>query len=116
MNAHFRKPALPVILLASTVLFAGCATQGKPPPSISLDEPVQAQPLPEAPKPVEVVSVPEPLALPGQLMPLSGTGDAKLAQEPADEKVRVSRANAEARIAPRNAYFELDAQPARMMP
>ena len=100
MNAHFRKPALPVILLASTVLFSGCATQGKPPPSISLDEPVQAQPLPEAPKPVEVVSVPEPLALPGQLMPLSGTGDAKLAQEPADEKVRVSRANAEARIAP----------------
>ena len=100
MNAHFRKPALPVILLASTVLFAGCATQGKPPPSISLDEPVQAQPLPDAPKPVEVVSVPEPLALPGQLMPLSGTGDAKLAQEPADEKVRVSRANAEARIAP----------------
>ncbi len=100
MNAHFRKPALPVILLASTVLFTGCATQGKPPPSISLDEPVQAQPLPEAPKPVEVVSVPEPLALPGQLMPLSGTGDAKLAQEPADEKVRVSRANAEARIAP----------------
>ena len=100
MNAHFRKPALPVILLASTVLFTGCATQGKPPPSISLDEPVQAQPLPEAPKPVEVVSVPEPLALPGQLMPLSGTGDAKLAQEPADEKVRVSRANAEVRIAP----------------
>ena len=96
MNDLFRKSALPVILLA----LAGCATQGKPPPSISLDEPVQAQPLPEAPKPVEVVSVPEPLALPGQLMPLSGTGDAKLAQEPADEKVRVSRANAEARIAP----------------
>ena len=100
MNAHFRKPALPVILLASTVLFTGCATQGKPPPSISLDEPVQAQALAEAPKPMEVVSVPEPLALPGQLMPLPGTGDTKLAQEPADEKVRVSRANAEARIAP----------------
>lgn len=100
MNAHFRKSALPVMLLASTVLFTGCATQGKPPPSISLDEPVQAQALPEAPKPVEVVSVPEPLALPGQLMPLPGTGDAKLVQEPADEKVRVSRANAEARIAP----------------
>ena len=96
MNALFRKSVLPLILLA----LAGCASQGKPPPSISLDEPVQAQPLPEAPKPVEVVSVPEPLALPGQLMPLSGTGDAKLAQEPADEKVRVSRANAEARIAP----------------
>src|SRR3546814_7608822 len=29
MNDLFRKTALPVILLASTVLFAGCATQGK---------------------------------------------------------------------------------------
>lgn len=29
MNAYFRKTALPVILLASTVLFPGCATQGK---------------------------------------------------------------------------------------
>ena len=60
------------MLLASTVLFSGCATQGKPPPTISLDEPVQAQPLPEAPKPVEVVGVPEPLALPGQMKPLPG--------------------------------------------
>ncbi|MCS8126231.1 P-type conjugative transfer protein TrbG, partial [Pseudomonas aeruginosa] len=41
MNDLFRKSALPVILLA----LAGCATQGKPPPTISLDEPVQAQPL-----------------------------------------------------------------------
>ena len=49
MNAHFRKSVLPIMLLA----LAGCATQGKPPPVISLDEPVQAQPLPEAPKPVK---------------------------------------------------------------
>ena len=61
MNAHFRKSVLPIMLLA----LAGCATQGKSPPAISLDEPVQAQPLPEARKPVEVVGVPEPLALPG---------------------------------------------------
>ena len=54
MNDLFRKSALPVILLA----LAGCATQGKPPPTISLDEPVQAQPLPEPPAPVEVVAVP----------------------------------------------------------
>src|SRR3546814_10246018 len=58
MKDLFRKTALPVILLASTVLFAGCAAQGKPPPVISLDEPVQAQPLPEPPAPVEVVAVP----------------------------------------------------------
>ncbi|MBN0742108.1 P-type conjugative transfer protein TrbG, partial [Pseudomonas aeruginosa] len=75
-------------------------TQGKPPPTISLDEPVQAQPLPEPPAPVEVVKVPEPLALPAQLKPLPELDEAPVAPEPADEKVRVSRANAEARIAP----------------
>ena len=100
MNDLFRKSALPAILLASTVLFAGCATQVKPPPVISLDEPVQAQPLPEPPKPVEVVTVPQPLALPSQLKPLPEGEEAKPAPEPADEKVRVSRANAEARVAP----------------
>jgi len=61
MNDLFRKSVLPVMLLASTVLFSGCATQGKPPPTISLDEPVQAQPLPEPPAPVEVVTVPQVL-------------------------------------------------------
>ena len=100
MNDLFRKSALPVILLASALLFSGCATQGKPPPTISLDEPVQAQPLPEPPNPVDVVTVPEPLALPAQLKPLPEGEGAKPAPEPTDEKVRVSRANAEARIAP----------------
>lgn len=100
MNAVFCKSALPVILLVSTVLFAGCATQGKPPPAIALDEPVQAQPLPEPPAPVEVVTVPEPLALPAQLKPLPEADTAPAAPEPTDEKVRVSRANAEARVAP----------------
>ena len=99
MNTFFCKSALPVVLLASTVLFAGCATQGKPPPVIALDEPVQAQPLPEAPKPVEVVTMPEVLPMPAQLKPVA-EDSAKPAAEPSDEKVRVSRANAEARIAP----------------
>ncbi|MEN3033003.1 hypothetical protein, partial [Chromobacterium amazonense] len=99
MNDLFRKSALPVILLASTALFTGCATQGKPPPTISLDEPVQAQPLPEPLAPVEVVAVPEVLPMPAQLKPLPEAEDAKPTPEPADETVRVSRANAEARIA-----------------
>ncbi|MDP1627296.1 MAG: P-type conjugative transfer protein TrbG [Parvibaculum sp.] len=85
---------------ATTSSLLGCASQGKPPPSISLDEPVQAQPLPEPPKPVEVVAVPEPLALPAQLKPLPEVDEAAPALEPVDEKLRVSRANAEARIAP----------------
>ncbi|EPO7629424.1 TPA: P-type conjugative transfer protein TrbG [Citrobacter freundii] len=96
MNLSFRFYGLPLILLT----LAGCASQGKPPPTISLDEPMQAQPLPEPPAPVEVVAVPEPLALPAQLKPLPEVDEAAPVPEPADEKVRVSRANAEARIAP----------------
>ncbi|MGN8006002.1 P-type conjugative transfer protein TrbG [Acidovorax sp. 22279] len=102
MNAQSRVYVLPLIVLA--ILFAGCASQGKPPPVISLDEPQQeraaAQLLPEAPKPVEAVAVPQPLALPGQLKPLGREINEKPVPEPVDEKVRVSRANEEARIAP----------------
>lgn len=88
------------ILPLTLIVLAGCATQGKPPPAISLDEPVQAELLPEPPSPVEVIAVPEPLALPAQLKPLPGTDAGKSTPEPADETVRVSRANAEARVAP----------------
>lgn len=99
MNVGFRLYGLPLILL---ILFAlsGCATQGKPPPTISLDEPVQAVALPEPPTPIEVVAVPEPLPLPAQLKPLPEDDETKPAPEPADERVRVSQANQEARIAP----------------
>ena len=79
---------------------AGCATQGKPPPAISLDESVKAQPLPEPPKPVTVVEVPKPLPLPDQMKPLPGAADAKAASEPTDAKARVERANAEASVVP----------------
>ncbi|WP_374005795.1 P-type conjugative transfer protein TrbG [Delftia lacustris] len=96
MNMSFRLHAASLGLLA----LAGCATEGRPPPVIPLDEPVQAQPLPEAPAPVQVVAVPQPLALPAQLKPLPGTQGAKPMPEPADETLRVSRANAEARVAP----------------
>ncbi|SDM59806.1 type IV secretion system protein VirB9 [Oryzisolibacter propanilivorax] len=99
MKPSFPTSALPV-LLSSAFLFTGCATKSTPPPTIALDEPVQAQPLPEPPAPVEVVTVPEPLALPAQLKPVEGAEDAKAAPESVDEKARVSRANAEARVAP----------------
>lgn len=96
MNRSFRFYALPLILLA----LAGCVSRGKLPPTISFDEPVQAQPLPEPPMLMEVVAVPEPLALPAQLKPLPEANAVPMAPESANEKVRVSRANAEARIAP----------------
>lgn len=99
------KPTLRIyvflsLVAATSMTLSGCATQGKPPPTITLDEAVQAQPLPEPPKPVEVVTVPQPLPLPEQLKALPGHADEKPTPEPADEKLRVSRANLEARIAP----------------
>jgi P-type conjugative transfer protein TrbG len=98
MKTLLRKSVLPLIVL----VLAGCATPGKPPPTISLDEPVAvaAQQLPDPPKAIEVVDVPQPLPLPEQMKALPSESDAKPAPEPVDEKLRVSRANAEARIAP----------------
>ncbi len=107
MNISFtilQKAAISALLIA----LAGCATQGKPPPVISLDEPaaVAAQALPEPPKPIEVVEVPSPLPLPDQMKALPSAIDPAPSPEPADEKLRVSRANQEARVAPtRDGYI-----------
>ena len=62
-SLHFS--ACPLLL----AMLAGCASQDAP-PVIALDEPVEAQRLPEPPKPIEVVEMPKPLALPAQLKPL----------------------------------------------
>lgn len=100
MKTHFRIYAVPLVMAITLAIITGCATRGKPPPTIALDEPVAAHLLPEVPKPVEVVTLPEPLPLPAQLKPLSTDMEAKVAPESVDEKVRVSRANLEARVAP----------------
>lgn len=86
------------IAVAATLM--GCASQGTPPPVIPLDEPVMAQPLPEPPKPVEVVAVPQVLPMPSQMKPLPAAQDKPPVSEPVDERLRVSRANEEARMAP----------------
>ncbi|KJS75322.1 MAG: conjugal transfer protein TrbG [Pseudomonas sp. BICA1-14] len=96
MNLSFCRSALPLVLL----VLAGCSNQGKPPPRISLDEPVQAQLLPELPKPVKVVEVPKVLPMPAQMKPLPHAAEARTVPEPVDEKLRVSRANQEARVMP----------------
>lgn len=100
MNNSLRIHVLPSLMMAAAVTLAGCASQGKPPPTITLDEPVAAQAVPEPPKPIEVVTVPEPLALPAQLKAVPLEQQAVATPEPVDEKVRVSRANEEARMAP----------------
>jgi type IV secretion system protein VirB9 len=90
---------LSTVLLLACVL-AGCATSRKPPPTISLDEPVRAEPLPEPSKPIDVVQIPKLLPLPDQMKPLPEGSDPKSAPEPADAQTRVQEANAEARMAP----------------
>lgn len=95
LNSHH---LLTAFAIAATL--AGCASQGVPPPVIPLDEPVMAQALPEPPKPVEVVAVPQVLPMPAQMKPLPEAQDNPPAPEPTDERLRVSRANAEARVAP----------------
>ncbi len=96
MKTDSRKAVSAALMMVLT----GCAMQGKPPPGISLDEPsaTQAQQVPEAPRLVEVVPVPEPMPLPAQMKPLIES--APFEPELVDERLRVSRANQEARVAP----------------
>lgn len=93
----FRKSALPMILLCATAL-TGCATRGAKPPAISYDAPVAAietPPLP--PARIEVVAIPQPLPLPGQL---KAVDEPTRPPESADPRARVGAANAAARMEP----------------
>lgn len=98
MNPSLHTTAWAIVSLA----LGGCSAPLKPPPTIALDEPaaVAAQALPEPPLPVEVIQVPAPLPLPDQLKALPVEASAARQSESLDEKVRVWRANREARVAP----------------
>lgn len=91
-----RRAALPALLISVSAL-AGCATSQPKPPVISYDEAAPAVRLPDPPKPVEVVAIPQPLPLPGQMKPIADTPPRP---EPGDPKERVGVANAAARIQP----------------
>jgi type IV secretion system protein TrbG len=86
--------SLGFVLMMSTAL-AGCATFK--PPQIGYDDEQPAVLQGEPPKPVQVVEVPRPLPLPGQLKPAPG---ARAAPEPRDPRQRVDLANAAARVQP----------------
>jgi P-type conjugative transfer protein TrbG len=94
---HFRK-SVGVALLISASTLGACATREKP-PAIGYDAPpvaaVEAPPPP--PTAVEVVAIPQPLPLPGQL---KSVDEAPPPPEPADPRDRVGAANAAARIEP----------------
>lgn len=93
-----------IVSLLAVLALAGCASRGAPPPVIALDEPpVSAEAVPVAPPaPVNVVAIPEPLPLPGQLKALD---DRTIKPEPASPATRIAQANREARMAPRRDGF-----------
>lgn len=98
---HQLKPttlrnARAVILLCSVAALSGCTTFAKP-PEISYDDAAPAVQAYDPPAPVRVVELPKPLPLPGQLKAL---GKSKPVPEAADPTLRVSTANAAARVQP----------------
>ncbi|MEA3264690.1 MAG: P-type conjugative transfer protein TrbG [Pseudomonadota bacterium] len=85
-------------LSASALSLAACAHR-TPPPEISLDEPIATPAAAIEPvRAVEVVTVPTPLPLPGQLMPPPRSGAAP--SEPASPQARIALANRAARVQP----------------
>ena len=98
-HTPFLRSASAVLLVSATAL-AGCATTSAKPPAIAYDDPpreIAATPAAEPPRPVEVVTIPEPLPLPGQLKPVAAGA---ATSEPADPRRRVGAANAAARVQP----------------
>ena len=100
MTRPMLRHAALAALLMSTSALAACATASAKPPTIAYDSPppeIAATPAPEAPKPVEVVAIPQPLPLSGQLKPVA---ERPHQAETANPRSRVGAANAAARVQP----------------
>ena len=100
-NRKNAAPALIAMMLATTAL-AGCANKFIP-PDIDYDDAAPAVLSADPVGPVQVVELPKPLPLPGQLKPV---GAKKPKPEPTDPKKRVAQANEAARMQPvRNGFI-----------
>ncbi|WP_334146652.1 P-type conjugative transfer protein TrbG [Hyphomicrobium sp.] len=94
--------ALRIGLLLGATALAGCAVDYIP-PGIQYDDALPALLAAEPAAPVQIVELPKPLPLPGQLKPVE-TSKAK--PEPTDPKARITQANAAARVQPiRNGFI-----------
>jgi len=89
-------------LLLASVSLVGCAAW-KPPEIKYDDTPHQAVLLPDAPKPVEIVQLPQPLPLPGQMKPIPSGRTAPV--DISDPRTRVELANGAARVQPTRAGY-----------
>ena len=85
-------------LLTASILMALSACVSKP-PQISYDEPRPAHLVTPPPKPVEIVTIPQPLPLAGQLKPLPQDTEPQY-PEPRNPVRRVALANLAAQIDP----------------
>lgn len=95
--SHLKKSAPLLAALAVTLALTGCATNRTYiPPEIDYDDMAPAVLTVDPPAPVQVVELPTPLPLPGQLRPLDGEREPD-DRDPAD---RVLDANEEARMEP----------------
>src|SRR5690606_27153435 len=100
MTRRSARHAAPAALVLSVAALAGCATTSAKPPAIAYDDPpreIAATLAAAPPRAVEVVTIPEPLPLPGQLKPVAESASPP---EPADPRRRVGAANAAARVQP----------------
>jgi type IV secretion system protein TrbG len=94
-----RLPLVSLLIACSSL--AACASTWKP-RAIRYDAaPRQAVLAPDPPKSVQVVEIPKPLPLPGQLKPPPSAA----APEPADPRARVAAANRAARVEPTGAAW-----------
>jgi len=92
------KSSTPGLCLLVSFALTGCVAFR--PPQIGYDDEPPGEPAvlqSDPPKPVQVVEVPKPLPLPGQLKPWPG---GRTAPEPRDPRQRVDLANAAARVQP----------------
>ena len=85
------------LLLLSSVCVLTLSACAQKPPTIAYDDPQPAHLEPAPSKPVQIVSLPEPLPLPGQLKPIVGETPPPEAKDPAH---RVQQANAAAKVDP----------------
>ena len=89
-------------LLLTSVCLGACSTWT--PPTIGYDNTAHPAVLqPDPPKPVQIVQMPQPLPLPGQLKPLHAGKAAR--PESGDPRIRVAAANRAARIQPTRAGY-----------
>jgi type IV secretion system protein VirB9 len=93
------------LLLAcgAALALSACA---QPVPKIAYDNPQPAHLVAPPPAPEQVVTLPEPLPLPGQLKKVPPASASRIPPQPANPVVRVALANAAARINPtRDGYI-----------